>query len=365
MRPEASAESRRAARSAPIVGARQPLYRHLQQTIGNQAVSRMVRQPIQRLIITRDLDSDIEYEKVKRFLVEVKSVPDYTAAPGDAVKITETNPNELLYILQHGGQPQHKQPGTVMGWTPEQLLEILQKMGFEPAKHKGDIQLLSCFSAFTLTDKGPDQSFAQRFATLLRNENNKYTGAVWGVTGSLNPRHVGAPKVPITATHLWQSDPTYIRMKEIDGLRTNFSELFYVIEDYIEGDAQEKVPGAWKDTLRKFVDAGLWTIDVADHTTDNLVDVPLYQGRVKDWRNRLADALKATFPFVTNKQTDNVSPNNLQDKDQLRKVIETNRNLSVEFEAIMQGYSEARQEQKYEPGIGVDALYKPLAMVRF
>ena len=113
-------------------------------------------------------------------------------------------------------------------------------MGFDPAKHKGDIQLLSCYSAFTLTGKEADQSFAQRFARLLRNQDNNYTGTVWGVSGSLNPLHVSKPGVSITTTHLWQSDPTYNRMKEIDTLLVGVSAPFYDIEDYIEGTAQEK-----------------------------------------------------------------------------------------------------------------------------
>ena len=343
---------------------RRSIVHHLQRTIGNRAVSGMVRPSIQRLIITKDLDKDVEYEKVKRFLVEVMSVADRTAAPGEGVKITETDPNELLYILQHGGQPQRKQPGTVMGWSPEQLLEILKTMGFEPAKHKGDIQLLSCYSAFTLTDKPADQSFAQRFATLLRNKDNNYSGSVWGVSGSLNPRYVGPPKTPITAKHLWQSDPTYIRMQEIDTLRTSYSEPFYVIEDYIEGTETEQKPGEWKNTLRKYVDEALWAVNVADHAIDGLAELPACQEKFKEWRNRQVDALRATLAIVTDGQTDNLSPNDLADKEPLREAIETNRNLIVDFEAILQGYREAREEQGYEFGL-TGALFKPLAMVRF
>lgn len=361
--PRASTRASRAARSAPSTSARETIVWHLQRTVGNRAVSRMVRQPIQRLIITGNLDQDPEYEKVKRFMVEVKGVPNRTAVPGDVIQITTTDPNEVLYILQHGGQPERNKPGTVMGWSPEQLLGILKTMGFDPSKHKGDIQLLSCYSAFTLTNKGADRSFAQRFATLLRDPNNNYTGSVWGVSGSLNPLHVRGPEVAITATHLWQGDPTYLRMQQIDTLRTKYSEHFYVIEDYIDGE-QEKTAGEWKKTLEGYVDSAIWAADVAQHVVDNLADFGTYQNKVKNWRNRLIDTLRATLPFVDDKKTDNVSPNNIQNKDQLKKVIETNHSLVNEFETILREYHEARKGQGYEQGI-TDSLFKPLEMVRF
>jgi hypothetical protein len=314
---------------------------------------------IQRIIITNNLQDDVEYAKVKRFLVEKAGADDYVVAPGDKVKITTTNPEEPIYILQHGGAPTMSALGTIMHWSPEELLKILKTMGFDPAAHTGKIQLLSCHSAFSLTDRSGEESFAHRFQQLLEKEG--YKGKVFGVSGSLNPIGIGKPNEAIEVQHLWQGDPIHTMMKEIDTMRGTHRESLYVIQDYISGDADEP-DNAWKPPLRAFIVSAMDSIEICNRMLKSLGEFKSFPAALKSWKKNLADTINRVLAIITT--SGNLKASQLPNRTSLNQEIEKLIGSLDEFENIMMQYVEKRKEQGYHLGI-TGALFKPLQFEEF
>lgn len=315
---------------------------------------------IQRLIITSNLDTDVEYAKVKRFMVEKWGAEDRTAEPGQQVNISEKNPNEPLFILQHGGQPGRNTPGTIMGWDPDKLLEILKNMGFDPAKHTGQIHLMSCFSGLNMPGKKTDESFAARFSQLLKQKG--YQGKVAGVTGSLNPLGMGGPNELIKENNLWQGDPVFTLMQEIDAVRLRHNtETLYLIQDYITGDKPEP-DKSWKTMLLTFLKEALDAVEVCDQAVGLLGGFEQYRVLLDKWRDQFYEAVLALNKLWAT--SGDMKASELENKDDLNDALGAASSALSGFEDLMHGYASERLKQGYRKGV-TGGLFKRLEMVEY
>ncbi|MGH7642291.1 MAG: hypothetical protein ACRENX_04640 [Candidatus Dormibacteria bacterium] len=260
---------------------------------------------------------------------------------------TTKSPKERLYVLLHGGEPtvgdRDVTPGTILHLDPPALLAALEGMGLVPEEHTGDILLYSCFSGLTLT--AGDQSFGQRFATLLRGRG--YKGAVHAVEGSLNPLRV--PKeAPIEVSHLSQSDPTFVRLQAIQKVFLDASEDLGGVEEELEvvdapaaetpesGDVIKRVDRL--PTLNSFIFRALTAANIADHAAKNIGPFGDQAERLGAWREGLVSAASSLFNITKGRKSLYVQTLESEVRQALETAVGEVRTVEAQFGQILGGY---------------------------